>query len=197
METSNWMGGSSYSGNGAEVSGSTAGSLVHVGAAIPDVATVTTSATILGVSGQGNGTQQTGPPHHLLSVTDCILVNGVRSIDYALKDANNNQLTGYSVTEHLVDRSNGQPDTSGLSGPDGTTTSPPDKNTGDSGFGDYIGGLGFHDDLQTFTATSMSSGQAFNVFVRDIHDNDFGTNGIYISGGAVYVNGDISEPPCH
>jgi RHS repeat-associated protein len=192
MATSNWM----------------AGNLYATFPPFTGTATVTTSSTVTlpgQNQGQGNATQQgssgettqqTGRPDHLLAITDCILADGVRYISYSLKDAKGNQLTDYSVTEHMAYRSNGQPDTSGLSGPDGTTTSGPDK-IGDSGFGDYIGGLGFHDDLQTFTATSISSGQSFNIFVRDIRDNDYGTNGIYISGGAVYVNGDITEPRCN
>ncbi len=146
--------------------------------------------------GGGGGRDSPGPPDHLTAAIDCVLPNTIRVINYDLQDAQGNNLNGYSVTEHMVYRSNGQPDKSGLSGPDGTNTQSPDPNTGSSGFDDRIGGLGFHDDLQTFTA-SINGQPGVSVYVIDNNNNAYGTNGIYISGGAVYVNGDISEQRCN
>jgi hypothetical protein len=40
-------------------------------------------------------------------------------------------------------------------------------------------------------------GVSVPVYIVDNNDQSYGTNGIYINGGAVYVNGNISEPPCN
>jgi len=125
-----------------------------------------------------------------------------RLIDRAdLVDAQGNSLTGYYVTEHFVDRATGRPNAVVANGPagPGTTTESPDPNTGYSGFTDLIGGLGSFDLLQTFTASATppsQPGENTPIYIIDNHDKAYGTNGIYINRG-VYVNGDISEPPCH
>ena len=61
---------------------------------------------------------------------------------------------------------------------------------------DGIGGLGFRDLLQTFTA-SKPGGPSLPVFVRDIDDHDWGKNGIWGGGNKpIYINGDTSKRIC-
>ena len=145
---------------------------------------------------QPNGEPQ--QPAFLRAAWDCFNPRGLfRDISYDLQDANGNNLRGYYVTEHMTFRSNGEPDVE-ISGPGGMTTHDPDPVNGDSGFPDQIGGHGTHDDLQTFTAsTTKAGGESIPLVIIDINNKTWGTNGIYMSNGAVYVNGDISEPPCH
>jgi len=162
---------------------------------VPTYATVTAFTIWDG----GDGSQRAannGTPHHLLANSDCLLANGIRSIDYQLQDASNNNLTGYNVTEFLVYRQTGSPYTGGTTGSP-TDTQKPNPQSGYSGFTDGLGGFGFRDILQTFTA-SQPGGPSIPIFVRDIDDQDWGTNGIWGGGGSpIYVNGKTSPQTCH
>jgi hypothetical protein len=63
----------------------------------------------------------------------------------------------------------------------------PDK-YGNSGYDDSIGGMAFRDSLQTFTVWQQG-GPEIPVFVRDVFGHDYGTNGIWMDNGKVFVNG--------
>ncbi len=71
------------------------------------------------------------------------------------------------------------------------TTQAPD-NSGYSGFDDTIGGTAFRDTTQTFSAWQQN-GPKTPLFVRDVFGHDYGTNGIWMNNGQVFVNG--TPPP--
>ena len=134
---------------------------------------------------------------HLQVESDCLGGAG-RSIDYSLLDDNNKPVPNMYVTEHQTDTGLAN----GPAGP-GTSTYPsppyPAKTPFASGFPDSIGGLFFHNSLQTFTVSPSPpgiSGPNYPVFVRDMNGNDFGTLGIWIQNGQVFVNGQKATKPC-
>jgi RHS repeat-associated protein len=141
------------------------------------------------------GGDTTGLPDHLIAEFDCIKANGVRNIEYQLVDAKGNFVSGYNVTEFLVERQTGKPYTGGTTGSP-IDTQHPDPSSGLSGFSDGLGGFGFRDIYQTFTA-SKPGGMSIPIFVRDIDDQDWGTNAIWGGGDKpIYINGKSSKP-CH
>jgi len=142
---------------------------------------------------QANAGRNADPAElHLNLESDCALGKGTRNIVYSLDDPAGDTVSGFYVTEH-------QTDTSLANGPEGPGTSTQGPNPyGLSGFNDLIGGLGFHDSLQTFTVSRNKPGKGglnYGTFVRN-PSGDYGTLRIYIKGGVVYVNGDASEPVC-
>lgn len=149
-----------------------------------------------GAGNASNYAASYGPPDHLIAEIDCIhSLNGVREISYQLQDASNNNLTGYDVTEYLVDRQTGKPYTGGTTGSPWDTQRP-DAQSGYSGFSDQLGGFVFRDILQTFTARKPG-GPSIPIFIRDINDRDWGTNGIWGGGGKpIYVNSKTSPRAC-
>jgi RHS repeat-associated protein len=148
------------------------------------------------VGGNRSGGNGAAPKLHLQVESDCLGGFG-REIQYALLDENNNQVSNLYVTEHQTDTS-----LANVPGePPGTSTDPPPpypaKTPFASGFNDTLGGLGFHNSLQTFTVSPNPPGTAgpnYPVFVRDMNGNDYGTLGTWMQNGQVFVNGKLAKP---
>jgi len=107
-----------------------------------------------------------------------------REITYQLKSqdvsGNITDAKNYFVQEHVVVRQ-------GTPLYNANTTEPPDA-SGNSGYTDSIGGTAFRDTTQTFSSWQQG-GPSTPLFVRDVFGHDYGTNGIWMNNGQVFVNG--------
>jgi hypothetical protein len=67
-------------------------------------------------------------------------------------------------------------------------------------FNDPLGGIGTVSSLQTFTVSPNAPGAGgpnYPVFVRWSNGQEFGTLGIWIQNGQVFVNGTKASTPCN
>jgi RHS repeat-associated protein len=140
-------------------------------------------------AGQGDGAGDPSDPSSdpeklfLKAESDCHAGIG-REITYELKSVDAlgriTDAKNYTVQEHNIILK-GAPLLS-------ANTKQEPNQYGYSGFLDTIGGSEFRDTLQTFTAWQQG-GPETSVFVRDVFGNDYGTNGIWMNKGKVFVNG--------
>lgn len=143
--------------------------------------------------GEGSGESEANPADpgknpdklYLKEESDCNQGIG-REITYVLKseDANGKvtDALNYYVQEHITVYNPPGGDMTSIN-----ATQPPGP-TGSSGYDDSLGGIAHRESLQTFHVWQQG-GPQIDVFVRDLKGNDYGTNGIWMDNGHVFVNG--------